>query len=145
RHRRPLAHEQAEPHRLAALPLSRPAPATAPFGDPGRPESTAHQLRRALTFAAPHRASIALILVLTLAVATISSIEPLVLKLIIDGLTAGRGMSAVGLGLLFLGIMSVFREGASGTSNWLTWRMRIGLQYALLEATVERLHRMPLK
>src|SRR5690606_11237267 len=47
--------------------------------------------------------------------------------------------------LVLLGIMFLFREGASGTSNWLTWRMRIGLQYALLEATVERLHRMPLK
>lgn len=81
---------------------------------------------------------------LTLGVAVVSSIEPLVLKLVIDGLTAGRGMSAVTLGLVFLAIMSVFREGASGTSNWLTWRMRIGLQYTLLEATVERLHRMPL-
>ncbi|HEX7061281.1 MAG TPA: ABC transporter ATP-binding protein [Woeseiaceae bacterium] len=126
--------------------MSRPAPvAGGGFGDAGNRESTARQLRRALAFTVPHRFSIAIILVLTLAVALVSSIEPLVLKFIIDGLTAGRGLEAVGLGLVFLGIMSVFREGASGTSNWLTWRMRIGLQYALLQATVERLHRMPLK
>ena len=107
--------------------MSQPAPASAGFGDPAQGQSTARQLRRALAYALPHRASIAVILVLTLAVATISSIEPLVLKFIIDGLTAGRGMAAVGVGLLFLGIMSVFREGANGASNWLTWRMRIGL------------------
>jgi ATP-binding cassette subfamily B protein len=125
--------------------LTRPAPASSGFGNGGNRESTARQLRRALVYAVPHRQAIAVILLLTLGVAMVSSIEPLVLKFIIDGLTAGRGLSAVGLGLLFLGIMSLFREGASGTSNWLTWRMRIGLQYALLEATVERLHRMPLK
>lgn len=126
--------------------MNRPAPAGAgQAGETGTRQSTARQLRRALVFAVPHRRTIVLVLLLTLAVAVVSSVEPLVLKHIIDGLTAGRGLSAVGVGLVLLGIMFLFREGASGTSNWLTWRMRIGLQYALLEATVERLHRMPLK
>ena len=126
--------------------MNRPAPAGAgQAGETGTRQSTARQLRRALVFAVPHRRTIVLVLLLTLAVAVVSSVEPLVLKHIIDGLTAGRGLSAGGVGLVLLGIMFLFREGASGTSNWLTWRMRIGLQYALLEATVERLHRMPLK
>ncbi len=37
------------------------------------------------------------------------------------------------------------RETMAGFSNWLTWRTRIGLQYALLEATIGKLHRMPLR
>ncbi len=37
------------------------------------------------------------------------------------------------------------RETMAGFSNWLTWRTRVGLQYALLEATIGKLHRMPLR
>jgi len=107
--------------------------------------TAAHQLRRALTFALPHRATIGAILLLTMAVAAVSSVEPLVMKYIIDGLTADRDMSIVWVGLLFLALLLLLRDTAGGASNWLTWRMRIRLQYALLEATVERLHRMPLK
>lgn len=109
------------------------------------PAPDAAQFRRALRFAVPHRRAILLILVLTLCVAFVSSVEPLVLKYIVDGLTEGQGMHVVWVGIGFLAIMSLFRDGAGGASNWFTWRMRIGLQYALLEATVERLHRMPLK
>jgi ATP-binding cassette subfamily B protein len=82
---------------------------------------------------------------LTLAVSVVSAIEPLVMKYIVDGLTADGGMEVVWLGLVFLGILALCRDGAGGTSNWLTWRIRVRLQYALLEATVGRLHRMPLK
>jgi ATP-binding cassette subfamily B protein len=35
------------------------------------------------------------------------------------------------------------RELMEGSANWLTWRTRIGLQYALLEAVVGKLHCMP--
>jgi ATP-binding cassette subfamily B protein len=41
--------------------------------------------------------------------------------------------------------LAVLREVARGFSDWLTWRTRIGLQYALLEATVGKLHNMPLR
>ena len=109
------------------------------------PDPEAARLRRALRFAVPHRRAILLVLALTLAIAFVSSVEPLVMKYIVDGLMAGEGMQVVWVGLAFLGIMAVFRDGAGGVSNWLTWRMRIGIQYALLEGTVERLHRMPLK
>jgi ATP-binding cassette, subfamily B, bacterial len=112
---------------------SKPAPATR------------HQLRRALTFTVPHRLTIITILLLTLAVSVVSAIEPLVMKYIVDGLAAEGGMEVVWLGLVFLAILALCRDGAGGTSNWLTWRIRVRLQYALLEATVGRLHRMPLK
>src|SRR4029453_5453674 len=36
------------------------------------------------------------------------------------------------------------REGASASSNWLTWKTRLGIHYALLEAMVDRLHQLPL-
>ena len=49
-------------------------------------------------------------------------------------------MSVLGTGIGLLIGLSIFREIASGYSNWQTWRTRLGLHYALLESTVERLH-----
>jgi ATP-binding cassette subfamily B protein len=47
--------------------------------------------------------------------------------------------------LVGLAILALSRESMEGAANWLTWRTRIGLQYALLEATVGKLHKMPLR
>lgn len=102
-------------------------------------------LRRALDFVFPHRRAVALIVVLTLLVAAIGSVEPLAMKYIFDALVDGRGAGAVGIGVGILLMLALLREALGGAANWLTWRTRIGLQYALLEATVGRLHRMPLK
>lgn len=54
-------------------------------------------------------------------------------------------MSPLGSGLGFLAALALVRERAQGVSDWLTWRTRIGLQYALLEATAGKLHNMPLR
>jgi ATP-binding cassette subfamily B protein len=102
-------------------------------------------LHEAVRFAFPHRYSVAAILALTLFVAAISAIEPLVLKLIFDGLTGDAAFHTLLTGLGALAAFAIGREGADAASNWLTWRTRIGLQYALLEATVGKLHRMPLR
>jgi ATP-binding cassette subfamily B protein len=96
-------------------------------------------------FAFPHRRTIVLIVLLMLAVATISAIEPLILKLVLDGLTTSDGMNVLLTGLAALAATAMARELMDGGATWLTWRTRIGLQYALLEATVGKLHRMPLR
>src|SRR5256885_10722496 len=41
-------------------------------------------------------------------------------------------------------VLSILREMATAYSNWQTWHARLGIHFALLESTVERLHRMPL-
>ncbi|MEW6158397.1 MAG: ABC transporter ATP-binding protein [Verrucomicrobiota bacterium] len=100
--------------------------------------------RRALAFAYPFRAAVFILFLITLILAAINAAEPLVLKYIFDNLTRDSAFDplfwGVG-GLLGLGLL---RELAGGWSNWLTWQTRLGLHHALLEATVERLHRMPL-
>jgi ATP-binding cassette, subfamily B, bacterial len=109
---------------------------------------TAGHLRgfyRAVRFALPQRNAIVTILLLTLFTAAASAAEPLALKYIFDGLTAKRGVPELWRGLAFLAGLAISREVALGVSNWLTWRTRIGLQYALLEATVGKLHNMPLR
>jgi ATP-binding cassette subfamily B protein len=108
------------------------------------PTGKPRRLHEAVRFAFPQRHAIAAIVVLTLTVAAISAVEPLVLKAIFDELTAQRGRILV-WSIAALGGLALLREILEGTANWLTWRTRIGLQYALLEATIGKLHKMPLR
>lgn len=103
------------------------------------------RLHAAVRFAFPQRHAIAIIVVLMLIVAGINAIEPLVLKSVFDGLAADRGHAPLVFGLAALAAIALAREALDGLSNWLTWRTRIGLQYALMEATIGKLHRMPLR
>lgn len=101
-------------------------------------------MRRALSFAAPHRGAVLAISGLTLLAAAANAGEPLILKYIFDELAGGRALQPLFHGALALAALALLREGVNSLSNWLTWRTRLGLHYSLLEATVGRLHRMPL-
>jgi ATP-binding cassette subfamily B protein len=63
---------------------------------------------------------------------------------VFDGLTAKREQMLLS-SIAALGGLALLRELFEGGANWLTWRTRIGLQYALLEATIGKLHNMPLR
>jgi ATP-binding cassette subfamily B protein len=80
-----------------------------------------------------------------LAVASSNAIEPLILKMILDGLGTSNGSSALLIGIAGFSAIALTRELMDGGANWLMWRTRIGLQYALLEATIGKLHSMPLR
>ncbi len=101
---------------------------------------------RAIRFALPQRNAILLILGLTVLMAILNAAEPLALKYIIDSLSR-RPLLAAALwtGLSVLAALALSREGANALSDWLIWRTRIGLQYALMEATIGKLHQMPLR
>src|SRR5690348_14407017 len=86
---------------------------------------------RAIRFALPERRAVLLIVTLTLLIAAANAAEPLVLKVIFDGLTTRPALVALGTGLGILAVLALTRESAQGVSDWLTWRTRIGLQYAL--------------
>lgn len=101
--------------------------------------------RRALRYARPQRRTILAIVGLTLVVAAINAIEPLIIKFIFDGISGEAGLRALAWGLIALAAAAVLRESMSGIGNWLTWRMRIRLQHALLGATVAKLHSVPLR
>jgi ATP-binding cassette subfamily B protein len=108
--------------------------------------SLLRNFHRAIRFALPQRNAILLILALTVLMAVLNAAEPLALKYIIDSLSR-RPMLAAALwaGLGVLAALALTREGAHALSDWLIWRTRIGLQYALMEATIGKLHQMPLR
>src|SRR4051794_29921889 len=102
------------------------------------------RLHQAIRFAFPQRHAVAFIIALMLGVAAANALEPLVLKSIFDELTGEqRGGMLLPVVLALAGI-ACFRELMDAGANWLTWRTRLGMQYALLEATVGKLHKMPL-
>ncbi|MFW5966558.1 MAG: ABC transporter ATP-binding protein [Persicimonas sp.] len=101
------------------------------------------RLRRALAYAKPYKKPIAVILSLTLVGAGVGAVEPLVMKHIFDQLGESGTLESVLMALGLLVGLALLKEAADGVSNWLTWRTRIGIQYALLEESVDSLQRLP--
>jgi ATP-binding cassette subfamily B protein len=101
-------------------------------------------LRRAAEFLVPFHRRILTILLLALALAGGNAAEPLALRHIFDALGRGAGARPVVTGIAALVGLGLLREAFQGLSNWLTWRTRIGVQYRLTDATVSRLHQLPL-
>jgi ATP-binding cassette subfamily B protein len=87
--------------------------------------------------------AVSAILVITLLMAAMNAAEPLVMKYIFDGLSGNVIINTIIVGVILLLGLGLLRETLSGLSNWLTWRTRLSIQYGLLDATVEKLHRLP--
>jgi ATP-binding cassette subfamily B protein len=77
-----------------------------------------------MRFASPQRGPIGLVILLMLAVATINAVEPLILKIIFDGLGASDGHRALLAGVAGLAAIMLARELMDGAANWLRWRAR---------------------
>jgi ATP-binding cassette subfamily B protein len=99
---------------------------------------------RVIGFVAPHWRAIGLIIALMLAVTGLNAVEPLILKMIFDALGNSGDARPVLIGVGGFASIMLARELIDSSANWLTWRTRIALQYSLLEATVGKLHAMPL-
>ncbi|HZZ83480.1 MAG TPA: ABC transporter ATP-binding protein [Anaeromyxobacteraceae bacterium] len=115
---------------------------------------TAHQqparrvsLLRAAEFLEHAKLPIAALLGLAVGLAALNAAEPLALRQLFDALALGRGQPPGRFvqGILLLVGLGLLREAFLATSNWLTWRTRLGIHYRLTEATVGRLHRLPLE
>jgi ATP-binding cassette, subfamily B, bacterial len=106
--------------------------------------NTRKRLRRALSFVRPYRLTVGAIIGLTLVVATLNAIEPLILKVLFDGLGGGNGVPQLVQALVALAVLALTREGLNVLSSWLTWRSRLAMQHAILGFTVERLQDLSL-
>ena len=80
---------------------------------------------------------------LAVALAAVNAAEPLALRAAFDSLGGEGGRGPLARALLALVALGLGREALAACSNWLTWRTRIGIQYGLTEATVGRLHQLP--
>ncbi|MBI2399738.1 MAG: ABC transporter ATP-binding protein [Deltaproteobacteria bacterium] len=101
------------------------------------------QAGRALGFISPHKGLLTAISVLTLLVAVLGALEPLAMKYIFDQLGTGV-FTGLAVGIAMLIGLNLAREAFGGLSNWLAWKIRLDVNQGLLEATVTRLHHLPM-
>src|SRR4051812_23030362 len=107
-------------------------------------ESLRSLLRKTLPFVRPDAGRILVVLALAGTGAALSALEPLALKAIIDTLATPTALKKLGVeALLLLGLL-LAREGVGAFLDWLTWRIRIDVDYRLLSATIDRLHALPI-
>jgi ATP-binding cassette subfamily B protein len=85
------------------------------------------------------------ILGLALSVSVLAAAEPLVLKLLFDSfVTASTDFARVALLVGALVVALLVREALSVLLDRSIWRVRIGVGYDMMRATVDRLHTLPL-
>ena len=101
------------------------------------------QAARALGFISPHKGLLTAVSALTLLGAVLGALEPLLMKYIFDTLEAGV-FTGLAVGIAMLIGLNLCREGFGGLSNWLSWKIRLKVNQGLLEATVTRLHSLPM-
>src|SRR5690349_22898239 len=101
-------------------------------------------LRKISPHFAGHRSGLVSVIVLAVVVATISALEPLVVKALFDSFLAAQGIRRALIPFSVLVGMLAFRECVALVNERFFWRVRIGLNFGLLRATVDRLHALPL-
>ncbi len=102
------------------------------------------QARRAFSFIKPHGKTISLILVVMLLVASLGALEPLIYKVVFDKLGTSTGIDELLLAVGAIMAAAIAKEGLNGLGNWLSWKVRLCVNYKLLDETTSRLHSLPL-
>jgi ATP-binding cassette subfamily B protein len=102
------------------------------------------RFRRAAAFLAPKRRAVGAVLSFALVIAALNACEPLLLKYVFDRVAGQSVATALGMGLAGMLALGLVRELLMALQNWLTWKTRIEVQFALTSATVDRLQQLPL-
>jgi ATP-binding cassette, subfamily B, bacterial len=76
--------------------------------------------------------------------ASLTAIEPLLMKKLFDDLLATKSLEAPLRPFLVLVCVLVSAELLSALREWLVWRVRLGVDFSLMHVTVDRLHSLPL-
>jgi ATP-binding cassette subfamily B protein len=95
-------------------------------------------------FARPHRTHLAGIVALAALSSGLAAGEPLLLRQLFDSLLSPHASRATYCAFGGLGALLLSSELLSARLDRLTWKVRLGLDYALMQAGIERLHSLPL-
>jgi ATP-binding cassette subfamily B protein len=99
---------------------------------------------RSLEFIRPYRRSLGAVLGLALVLATLSAIDPLIMKYLFDQLaspTGGHDFAVAMAGLLCLELVRALLQWWLGT--W-SWDVRLAVEYSVRERVVSKLNSLPL-
>jgi ATP-binding cassette subfamily B protein len=108
------------------------------------PNALGGQVRRLIPYLQRQRAAVAGVVSLATLGATLAACEPLALKWLFDAFVDGRQLANAFVPFASLIGVLVCREAVSSIQERLFWRTRLAINFALLHATVDRLHSLPL-
>ena len=101
--------------------------------------------RKTIPFLAPCTIPIVAVVILTAAMSGIDALEPLLMKVLFDSFGQKSGaMRTFSMAALGLVALAVGNQAMGGFLNWLTWRVRIRVQFNLQRAVVDRLFSLPI-
>jgi ATP-binding cassette subfamily B protein len=101
-------------------------------------------LRRAAPYFLCQRRPLLAVVLLAPVGASIAALEPLVLRELFDTFLEGNGLRSAALPFAALLGMLLAAELFGVVLDRLVWRVRLGVDFALMQAAVERLHSLPL-
>ena len=99
---------------------------------------------RSLQFVRPYRRSLVSVVVLALILATLSAIDPLLMKYLFDQLGRAGGGHAFGLAMAGLLVMELVRSGLQACLGVRSWDVRLGVEYRVREQVVSKLNSLPI-
>jgi ATP-binding cassette subfamily B protein len=99
---------------------------------------------RIAPYARPHFRPLLGVVLLGGVAACLAAMEPFAMKLLFDDFLTSKSFREPLLPFAALILMLVSVELLHASRDWLVWRARLGIDFALMQATVERLHSLPL-
>jgi ATP-binding cassette subfamily B protein len=111
---------------------------------PSSPPGSLALLRRGSRFLAGHRLGVVAVIALGSVSAALAAADPYLTKLLLDALGGHSRWRSIVVLLVAIAAMALSREVVSAVHDWLSWRVRIGVNEGLLHATVDRLHALPI-
>jgi ATP-binding cassette subfamily B protein len=100
--------------------------------------------RRSLQFVRPYRRPLSGVIALALVLASLSAIDPLIMKYLFDELERRSGVTALGFIMAGLVVLELTRAGLQAWLGILSWDVRLGVEYTVRERVVSKLNSLPI-
>ncbi|HEX3236295.1 MAG TPA: ABC transporter ATP-binding protein [Gemmatimonadales bacterium] len=98
---------------------------------------------RSLQFVRPYRRPLVTVIVLALVLATLSAIDPLLMKYLFDQLGTAGGAHAFAVAMAGLLVLELVRAGLQSWLGMRSWDVRLGVEYSVREQVVSKLNSLP--
>ena len=108
------------------------------------PRPLRQSVLRIAPYFAPYRHALLGVVLLGATAAGLAAVEPLIMKRLFDAFLAGGSYAEPVAALGSLIALLIGAELLNGLREWLVWRVRLGVDFSLMQATVDRLHSLPL-